>query len=446
MDSFLPLESMIRKISSPWTLLSLLALLSALVTLSALRGASLGRWEKVAVLRGPFFQDDDLNDEDDDYYTGRSEDSANAGGEDDDYWEAIEEKEEEEKEEGKVEERRGEKESGDEGTTKGEEEEKEGEKTTKDEPKETEKQKVILLWTSWRSGSTFLGELLKRVSRKTFYSYEPLHLFRVRVFDKRDDGDSLTPPVVLLRDLLQCNFEAHANLVKYQRNKEWYARANTYLGAACKKGKSLGQGAGCSSPRVVSEVCRSASVHLIKVLRLSLRWARTLLENKDLDFQILYLVRDPRAVLSSRGRVGWCKSPSCKDPNVTCSLLAGDLAEVPVLQREFPDRFKFLLYDELCQDMTASLADIMAFLGLPVQEKQTEFLQAEKASKDKYSVNKNSLLQAQLWRSRTSYQEIVQPVQRSCKSSLEKLGLRTFPTEEEFLDLNVPAIERPSKL
>ncbi|XP_069983407.1 carbohydrate sulfotransferase 1-like [Penaeus vannamei] len=429
---------MIRKISSPWKVISLISVLSALVTLSTLRGASLRHWEKSDLLRAPFFQDDHH----DDFYT----DSSGGSAEDDDYWEGIEEKEEEEE---TVEERRDEEESVDEGTTKGEEEVKEGEKTTKDEPKETkEKQKVVLLWTGWRSGSTFLGELLKRVSKKTFYSYEPLHMFRVRVFDKgpEDDPLLLLPPVVLLRDLLQCNFEAHPNVVKYQKNKVWYARANTYLGTVCKKGQYLGQRADCGNPGFVSEVCRSASVHLIKVLRLSLRWARTLLEDKDLDFQILYLVRDPRAVLSSRKRVGWCQSPTCKDPNVTCSLLAGDLAEVPVLQKEFPDRFKFLHYDEICQDMTSSLTDIMAFLGLPVQQKQTELLQAEKTSQDKYSVYKNSLLQAQLWRSRTSYREIVEPVQRSCRASLEKLGLRTFPTEGEFLDLSVPALERPSGL
>ncbi|XP_063588713.1 uncharacterized protein LOC134765847 [Penaeus indicus] len=252
--------------------------------------------------------------------------------------------------------------------------------------------------------------------------------------------------VVLLRDLLSCNFEAHRNLVNYQKSKVWYLRANSYLGSACKKGKKHVADSDCSSPRFVSEMCRSASVHLIKVLRLSLRWARALLEDKNLDFQILYLARDPRAVLSSRKHVGWCNTPTCKDPNITCSLLAGDLAEVPVLQREFPQRFKFLHYDEICQDMTTSLTDIMDFLGLTVQPEQTKLLQAEKTSRDKYSVFKNSLLQAQLWRSRTSFQSIVQPVQRSCKSSLKKLGLRIFQTEKEFHDLDVPALERPSVL
>ncbi|XP_063588812.1 carbohydrate sulfotransferase 5-like [Penaeus indicus] len=202
----------------------------------------------------------------------------------------------------------------------------------------------------------------------------------------------------------------------------------------------------CYDPSFVSETCRSADMHLLKVLRLNLPWARTFLENENLDFQILYLVRDPRAVLSSRRGLTWCSTPTCNSPSVTCSLLAGDLAEAAVLQKEFPDRFKFLHYDEICQNMTTSLADIMDFLGLSVQPEQTKLLQEKKTSEAKYSVHKNSLLQAQLWRNTTSFYDIVLPVQHFCQSSLQKLGLRSFSVEKEFRDLSVPALERPSKL
>lgn len=36
-------------------------------------------------------------------------------------------------------------------------------------PEERQKQKVVFIWTTWRSGSTFLGELIKRASDKSFY-------------------------------------------------------------------------------------------------------------------------------------------------------------------------------------------------------------------------------------------------------------------------------------
>ncbi|XP_047499038.1 carbohydrate sulfotransferase 6-like [Penaeus chinensis] len=424
---------------------SLFAVITALVTLNALRGAPLWHLEK------NFLEVSSHGEENDIYYSSSSERNANYGGEDDDHWEVIEPTGEEE---GKLEERMGEGESVEEETTKGEKgkegitegEAKEGEETKEHQPQNTKKQKVILLWTSWRSGSTFLGELLRRVSNKTFYSYEPLHMYHINVFDKKENDDTLIPPVVLLRDLLSCNFEAHSNLVKYQKKKRWYLLANKYLGKTCRRRGHLGMKVDCSSPLYVGGMCRSANVHLIKVLRLSLRWARTFLENKSLDFQILYLARDPRAVLSSRTKLKWCNTPMCRNPNVTCSHLAGDLAEASGLQREFPERFKFLHYDKICQDMTTSLADIMNFLGLPVQQEQIDLLKFKETSDKKFSIFKNSLLQAQLWRSNTPFQGIVQPVQNSCESSLEKLGLRIFQTEKELLDLSVPVLERPSKL
>ncbi|XP_047499063.1 uncharacterized protein LOC125045689 isoform X2 [Penaeus chinensis] len=265
----------------------------------------------------------------------------------------------------------------------------------------TKKQKVILLWTGWRSGSTFLGELLKRWSSKTFYSYEPLHIFKVKVHEKTDNPNSASISATsALRDILACDFRTHGAILKYQNRWRWYKWANTYLMERCTKTRK------CYDPSFVSKTCRSADVHLLKVLRLSLPWARTFLENEDLDFQILYVVRDPRAVL----------------------------------------RFKFLHYDEICQNMTTSLADIMNFLGLPVQQEQTKLLQEKKTSQNKYSVHKNSLLQAQLWRKTTSFYDIVLPVQHFCQSSLQKLGLRSFPVEKEFLDLSVPVLESPSKL
>ncbi|XP_042867580.1 carbohydrate sulfotransferase 4-like isoform X2 [Penaeus japonicus] len=431
-----------KKLTSTW---SLLALLMVLMTLVAFRSISQRQWKRSDILLGPSTSQapglEEVDKDEDDQL------DVDAAGEDDDYWDRTESDEDKvlrtEEGDGRTIKIRTEEEKVQKVADRVEGEEAQRENT---QPQEKKKQKVIVLWTSWRSGSTFLGELLKRASTKTFYSYEPLHIFKIRIYDKPRDDSPPPPPVFALRDILSCNFEAHRNLVSYQSNKIWYLRANTYFKKTCKRSKKTGKIPSCSDPHYVSENCRSASVHLIKVLRLSLRWARTFLEDKNLDFHIMYLARDPRAVHSSRQRVGWCRSPSCRDPNVTCSILDDDLAEAAVLRREFPDRFRFLHYDQICQNMTTHLESIMAFLELPVQPEQKALLKAEKSSRDQYSVHKNSLLQAQLWRSRTSFEEIVLPVQQACQSALKKLGLRTFPTEKEFKDLSVPALERPAEL
>nr|XP_027220998.1 carbohydrate sulfotransferase 5-like [Penaeus vannamei] len=163
-----------------------------------------------------------------------------------------------------------------------------------------------------------------------------------------------------------------------------------------------------------------------RVLRLSLRWLRPLLEDDDLDFQVIYLVRDPRAVLSSRTKVPWCKSPSCRNPKVVCSLLTEDLTEVPALLKAYPQRFKVVSYDRLCRNVTGSLQDLMTFFNLAPTADQQEFLEYPRIPRRRYGSRSNTfLLQAQLWRTRTSFSHVVLPVQNSCRESLGKLGLRS---------------------
>ncbi|XP_069983593.1 carbohydrate sulfotransferase 1-like [Penaeus vannamei] len=251
------------------------------------------------------------------------------------------------------------------------------------------------------------------------------------------DRNDTRAAVRLLRDILRCRLLRHQDQVSYMAHQKWYLKENAFLGNRCKPSRA------CSSTAFVGKVCRMASLHVAKVLRLSLRWARPLLEDEDLDVQIIYMVRDPRAVFSSRARVDWCTSSTCRGIQTVCSLLGKDLAEAAALLQEYPHRFMFVQYEEMCQNMSASLADMMDFLGLPVTDVQKNMLRYESPSTDPHTIAKNSLLQAQLWRNLTSFEDIVVPVQDSCRASLEKLGLRIFSSYNELQNLSVPALIRP---
>ncbi|XP_063588646.1 carbohydrate sulfotransferase 6-like [Penaeus indicus] len=294
------------------------------------------------------------------------------------------------------------------------------------------------------------------------FCYEPLHMHKVHVLHR--DRNDTRAAVRLLRDILRCRLLRHQDQVSYMAHQKWYLRENAFLGSRCRPSRA------CSSTAFVGKVCRMAIPYQIQrtytyseelstgvtqlagmlltecfpqVLRLGLRWARPLLEDEDLDVQIIYMVRDPRAVLSSRARVDWCTSSTCRGFQTVCSLLEKDLTEAAALLQEYPHRFMFVQYEEMCQNMSAALADIMDFLGLPVTNVQMNMLKYEKPSTDPLIITKNSLLQAQLWRNMTSYADIVIPVQEHCKASLDKLGLRIFSSNTEFQNLSVPALIRP---
>ena len=57
---------------------------------------------------------------------------------------------------------------------------------------------------TWRSGSTFLGDLLM-ASQATFYHYEPLLHYRIRRFRNKNENGTMEV-VKKLHQLFSCNY------------------------------------------------------------------------------------------------------------------------------------------------------------------------------------------------------------------------------------------------
>ena len=55
---------------------------------------------------------------------------------------------------------------------------------------------------TWRSGSTFMSDFINSNNPRTFYHYEPLHVFGINTFD-----DSSEAAAGLMQKLIQCDFE-----------------------------------------------------------------------------------------------------------------------------------------------------------------------------------------------------------------------------------------------
>ncbi|XP_063592841.1 carbohydrate sulfotransferase 3-like [Penaeus indicus] len=195
------------------------------------------------------------------------------------------------------------------------------------------RQKMVILWTGWRSGSSFMGQVLAGAANATFYSYEPLHMYGVKVMDQ-DDARTRSA-LALMKDLLLCRLDSHSDQVFYMGRCDFYLSQNVYLRDRCLRGDRNDKQSPCRNASHVAGVCRSADMNVIKVLRLSLQFARPLLEDDDLDVQIIYMARDPRAVLSSRIKAFWCTG-ICSDPQTMCPLLEGDLKEAALLSKEYP--------------------------------------------------------------------------------------------------------------
>ncbi|XP_068229666.1 carbohydrate sulfotransferase 1-like [Palaemon carinicauda] len=177
------------------------------------------------------------------------------------------------------------------------------------------------------------------------------------------------------------------------------------------------------------------------VIRLPLKWARPLLNDETLDIQIIYLVRDPRAVMMSRLKYPWwCQDKSCSDTETVCDILKENLKVADELQEMFPGKFKVYQYERINKNPNRGLREIMTFLNLPVSQAQLDTLKPNITEQDNfYGIRKNATAMVDEWRSQNPF-EIIRYIQETCAEVISKQGLRFFDSESELRNLSLPLI------
>lgn len=284
----------------------------------------------------------------------------------------------------------------------------------------------ILLITYFRSGSSFLGDLLQQNCR-TFYSFEPLHLMTegVRIPDSRADE-----AFSLLSRLFDCSFPEISYYVKWALRPEnrFLFKWNRLLWSRCRF-----RPVSCFNAAFIKDVCSKAHVRLIKTTRLHMRHVRSFLQTLDRStistLKIVYLVRDPRGIYNSRKNLSWCQNKTCADPKAICDELSEDLTEYRKLKSEMPDRFIMIRYEDLSLFPQVTSVDLSQQLELPFSKQAERFLHSHTAvnpeshdsEKDNpYSTRRNSVSTAVEWVSEMTAAEIDR-TQSACKSVIVDL-------------------------
>lgn len=153
--------------------------------------------------------------------------------------------------------------------------------------------KRVLLIATFRSGSSFLGDLLQQSSLLTYYHYEPLACL---AYHNRFDGDRLPEAKELIQNLFTCNFTRIQRYTSFWPSKLFFIGKNQLNQQLC--GKEDAQLALCTNAHLSSEICRRSHVQTMKLVRLNLR------DLPKIDLlprtKIVYLRRDPRAIYNSR--------------------------------------------------------------------------------------------------------------------------------------------------
>jgi len=311
----------------------------------------------------------------------------------------------------------------------------------------------ILIATTWRSGSTFLGDLLNHY-KGSFYYFEPLHYY-----SSIQDKSKVQNETSFLKSLFTCKFNSEnigfLHHVSKDSNKFLFQNHNFRLWNSCKN--LLPNNVMCLMPDYLNHVCPLYPLKLIKTVRLRVRSVEELLQDNSLNLKVILLVRDPRGVYNSRssGAVSsWCKKDQCANPVVGCQDLNSDIKAAFDLETRYPGSVRLVRYEDLSMFPEDTSMDMLDFLDLPYTEGIAEYIETH-TSKNKFKVVKNrktrkmerknnpygtarnSSATAFAWREKLGLEK-TKTIQEACLEPMEKLGYKMLLSEEDLRSQDLP--------
>lgn len=323
------------------------------------------------------------------------------------------------------------------------------------------KQTNLMIISQGRSGSSFLGQIFN-YHPEVFYIFEPLHtLERVDNIDTFIGNNTLEynrRASMILGEIFNCSFRKSPYLEYLSRPGHFRLSSRVLKSppfctrdAENRTAKEVFEKQLCSylEPVTLNKVCKKYSVTAMKVLehRLvarTLQSLKPLLEMEGFDNKIVYLVRDPRAVISSMYQAGWIASIG-RDNEVIpyqpisrrfhwyvqriCHQMETNVKFVKHTPYWSKKRLFLLRYEDLItnpENMTKNMFEFIG-LGLPpgMNEWVYEHMNAQNTTLEGnegiYATQKNSSLTLNKWRLKAS-REMVKVVEKYCKTVMDLLG------------------------
>ncbi|XP_072200947.1 carbohydrate sulfotransferase 2 [Excalfactoria chinensis] len=363
------------------------------------------------------------------------------------------------------------------------------------------RRQLVYVFTTWRSGSSFFGELFNQ-NPEVFFLYEPVW----HVWQKLYPGDAVSLQGAA-RDMLSSLYRCDLSVFQLYSTAGAGKNLTTLgiFGAATNK-------VICSSPlcpayrkevvgmvddRVCKkcppqrlsrfqEECHKYRTLVIKGVRVfDLAVLAPLMRDPTLDLKVIHLVRDPRAVASSRikSRHGLIRESlqvvRSRDPRIhrmpfldaghklggkkdggggsdyhalgAMEVICSSMAKTLQTALHPPDwlrgNYMAVRYEDLVMEPIKTLRQVYGFVNLAVSPEMEKFTlnmtSGPGYSSKPFVVSARNATQAlSAWRTALSFQQIKQ-VEEYCQQPMALLGYERVSSPEEVKDLSRTLLRKP---
>jgi len=336
---------------------------------------------------------------------------------------------------------------------------------------EEKPRKVVLIVTNKRSGSSFVGEMFMR-NPKAYYLFEPLFPFT------RECDRFQRERIETLEKFSQCQFDdvaqEYGRIFNMTQKEDTYAHCQAtnvcflhrnptlqgiYRQYAARKHKYPFRKK--LEGEILSEMCRDAEFTVFKVLRSCRISSFVHLIKEGLpgyQFKIIHLLRDPRAIMSSRmqipGQRAEARTHFEQDVIKLCDKMDVNLRLTnDLMESKYKSSYMRVRLEDITFDPIKYAAQFYEFIEEPLPREVTNWLidlkineatnqkQRSRAQKeaDTFQTNRKSGDVINGWRREIEYGKML-TVQNRCSSVLEMLFYKPVNSKVALLNENMSLI------
>ncbi|XP_068115705.1 carbohydrate sulfotransferase 4-like [Hyperolius riggenbachi] len=330
----------------------------------------------------------------------------------------------------------------------------------------------ILILSSWRSGSSFIGQLFSQ-HPDTFYLMEPAWHVWVRM-----GQNSLNVLHMVIRDLVWslflCNMSVYDAYLPLKRTKsslfQWetsralcsppacdsFNRHDIIPQLSCKKH--------CANYTfdTIEKACKTYSHIVFKEVRFfDLKVLYPLLQDPFLNLKILHLVRDPRAVFKSRKMVTFALSRdnsiliganNMKKPDTPYNLMQvicksqAEIYDTGIrdITSDLHGRYMMVRYEDVVKDPVGKAKEMYQFANLRFTPRLEEWVHSITHGNNGHGhsfviSSQDAVNISRAWRTALSFEE-VRKVQDICPEAMAMFGYRPLTNENEQKNLSLDLV------